>query len=111
LLAEGVEVAVPPGLTGIADEAYTIGFRAHHLGLRPQTETAVAMTAEVQVSEITGSESYIHVRHGDVRWVLLAGGVHNLEPGARIPVHLDTRHILVFDAGGLAVAHDPALAA
>jgi glycerol transport system ATP-binding protein len=111
VLAGGAQVPVPPGLAGIADEPYTLGFRAHHLGLRPQTETAVAMTAEVEVSEITGSESYIHVRHGGGRWVLLAGGVHNLDPGARIPVHLDTRHILVFDATGLAVAHDPALAA
>jgi glycerol transport system ATP-binding protein len=111
VLADGAEIAVPAKLAGIADGPCTIGFRAHHLGLVPQTQASVAMQAEVQVSEITGSESYIHVLSGGVRWVLLAPGIHNFDPGARIVVHLDTRHILVFDPDGRVVAPAEPMAA
>jgi glycerol transport system ATP-binding protein len=111
VLADGAEIAVPAKLAGIADGPCTIGFRAHHLGLAPQTPASVAMQADVQVSEITGSESYIHVLSGGVRWVLLAPGIHNLDPGARIVVHLDTRHILVFDPAGRVVTPAEPMAA
>ncbi len=110
-LEGGVEIAVPAELGAVADGPCTIGFRAHHLGLTAQGPASVTMPAEVQVSEITGSESYIHVLCGGARWVLLAPGVHNFEPGARIHVHLDTRHILVFDPAGLAVTPAPPIAA
>jgi glycerol transport system ATP-binding protein len=111
VLADGAEIAVPAKLAGIADGPCTIGFRAHHLGLAPQTPASVAMQADVQVSEITGSESYIHVLSGGVRWVLLAPGIHNLDPGARIVVHLDTRHLLVFDPAGRVVTPAEPMAA
>jgi glycerol transport system ATP-binding protein len=107
----GGRVAVPDTLAGIADGPYTLGFRAHHLGLRPQTPAAVPLDASVDVTEITGSESYIHVTHAGRRWVMLVHGVHNLDPGAAITAHLDTRHILVFDAAGISVALDRSLAA
>jgi glycerol transport system ATP-binding protein len=102
---------VPAELAGLAVGPCTIGFRALHLGLAPQTDASVAMPAEVQVSEITGSESYIHVLCGGVRWVLLASGIHNFAPGTRIEVHLDTRHILVFDPAGRTVTPDRPMAA
>lgn len=110
-LAGGATLPTPGALEGIADGSYTLGFRAHHLGLRPRSAASVALPAEVEVSEITGSESYVHVRHGAERWVILEPGVHELDPGTRVEAHLDARHLMVFDASGLAIAHDPALAA
>jgi glycerol transport system ATP-binding protein len=109
-IAEGARV--PAGaLAALPDGRYTLGVRAHHLGLRPQTPEAVAIPAIVEVSEITGSESYIHVRHGRSRWVMLAHGIHNLDPETAVSAHIDVRHILVFDAAGRAVTDTPALAA
>jgi glycerol transport system ATP-binding protein len=109
-LGEGA--VIPAGTyAALPDGRYTLGVRAHHLGLRPQTPDAVAVPATVEVSEITGSESYIHVRHGRWRWVILAHGIHNLEPESAVEAHIDARHILVFDAEGRAVPSAPALAA
>jgi glycerol transport system ATP-binding protein len=102
---------IPAGaLATVADGSYTLGFRAHHLTLAPRPG-AVPVTARVEVSEITGSESYIHVRHDDSRWVILATGVHNLDPGTAVTAHVDTRHLLVFEADGRALALAPARAA
>jgi glycerol transport system ATP-binding protein len=110
-LVGGGRVPVPAAVTGIADGRYTLGFRAHHLGLRAQNPGAVALPATVAVTEITGSESYIHMNHAGGRWVMLAQGIHNLDPGEAIMAHLDTRHVMVFDEGGVAVAHDQPMAA
>ena len=110
-LTGGGRIAVPAPLAGLPDGPYTLGFRAHHLSLRPQTPAAVALPSRVEVTEITGSESYVHLTHAGSRWVMLTSGIHNLDPGAAVEAHLDTRHIMVFDPSGQAVGLDRRLAA
>jgi glycerol transport system ATP-binding protein len=57
------------------------------------------------VSEITGSESFVHVDYGVVRWVAVAGGVHEIEPGSEIDTFVDPARVFVFtEAGALAAA-------
>jgi glycerol transport system ATP-binding protein len=59
----------------------------------------------VMVTEITGSESFIHLAYGGDRWVMLTKGVHDLAPGTGMVVYLDTRHLLAFrDDGSNAAA-------
>ena len=87
----------------VPDGAYVLGFRPHHLRLAPRPGT-VALEATVTVTEITGSESFVHLRRGDADWVLLTHGIVDPPVGERLPVHLDTRHMLVFDAEGRTVA-------
>lgn len=60
--------------------------------------------ARVSVTEITGSESFVHLDFADVRWVMLAHGIHQFEPDDEIEVFIDPRHIMVFDAAGRSVA-------
>jgi glycerol transport system ATP-binding protein len=100
----GVDLPVPVSHAGIADGVYTIGFQPHHLSLSPQTPAAVPLRAKVSVTEITGSESFIHVDFADVRWVMLAPGVHSLQPDDVIDVYIDPRHVMVFDDSGRAVS-------
>ena len=104
----GANLPVPDALAGVADGAYTIGFRPHHLSLRRQHADAVSLPARVLVTEITGSESFIHLGFADERWVMLAPGVHHLDADDRLDVFVDTRHLLVFDAGGRSVTGAPA---
>jgi glycerol transport system ATP-binding protein len=65
----------------------------------------------VSVTEITGSESFVHLDFADVRWVMLAHGVYSFEAYQEIEVFLDTRHIMVFDAEGRSAAQRGKLAA
>jgi glycerol transport system ATP-binding protein len=98
----------PHGLTiptgsqdrSLPDGRYTIGFRPHHLYLDPPGGTAVAAPARVAVTEITGSESFVHVDVADSRWVALAHGVRALDVEDRITVYLDPERLFVFDAAG-----------
>jgi glycerol transport system ATP-binding protein len=84
---------------GLADGSYKIAFRPHHLSLDP-VDGAARADATVAVTEITGSESFVHVDVADSRWVALAHGVRALEPGDRIPVYVHPDRLFVFDAGG-----------
>ena len=100
-LEGGVAIPAPADL---ADGRYTIGFQPHHLSLSRSEPGAVAINARVGVSEITGSETFVHLDHAGERWVLLAQGIHHLAADEVIEVFVDTRHLMVFDAERRAVA-------
>jgi glycerol transport system ATP-binding protein len=100
----GVNLPVPAGFAGIVDRDYTIGFQPHHLSLSSPTPGAAPVSARVSVTEVTGSESFVHLDFAGVRWVMLAQGVKIFEPDETIEVFIDPRHIMVFDGEGRAVA-------
>lgn len=107
----GVDLPVPERLTGIADGDYTIGFQPHHLSLSPASREAVPVRAKVSVTEITGSESFVHLDFAGQRWVMLAHGIHQFDAGEMIETFIDARHLLVFDGHGRSVSAAPAMAA
>jgi glycerol transport system ATP-binding protein len=99
-------------LSGLADGTVTLGFRPNHLHLKRLAGDAVVVQATVNVVEITGSESFIHVRHADQDWIALTHGVHELKPGAPVEIYLDPTKMFVFGAdGGLVAAPEPNAAA
>ncbi len=92
-------VAIPllGELPQLADDDYTIAFRPHHLYLHRLSDDAIAVKAKVVVTEITGSESYVHIDIAGIRWVLLAPGIHNFAVHETIEVFMDPRKFYVFD--------------
>jgi len=113
-ISMGARVGVPADgpLANLPDGKYLAGFRANHLELNRHTGTAVSFVCTVSVTEITGSESFLHLAHNGDRWVGLVHGVHDLAPGSEVEVWLDPAHVYVFDQGGtLAVAAPYAAAA
>jgi glycerol transport system ATP-binding protein len=87
-------------LAALPDGRYTAGFRANHLHLNVHSGQAVEFRCTLGVTEITGSETFLHLTHGSDRWVGLIHGVHDLAPGAEVSVWLDTAHVYIFDAEG-----------
>src|SRR3546814_20749624 len=81
-----------------------VAIRPHHLLLRPPAREAIQVEAAVVTTEITGSESFVHVEHDGTRWVALTHGVHRFEIGQRVPVYLDPAGFLVFDGDDRLVA-------
>lgn len=103
VLEGGVRLPVPPEMTGIPDASYTIAFQPHHLSLSRPHKDAVSVPAKVLVTEITGSESFVHLSFADARWVMLAHGILSFDPDQVVKAFIDPRHILVFDGHGQAV--------
>ncbi|MCU0790593.1 MAG: ABC transporter ATP-binding protein [Nitratireductor sp.] len=106
-LEGGASIPVPAKYVGFPDGSCTLGFRAHHLALKPHAAASAPLTARVSVTEITGSESFVHLDHAGRSFVLLAHGIHPLEMGEEVEVWLDTAHIHLFDGSGRAVEPQP----
>ena len=87
------------------DGSYTAGFRANHLSL--DGRGALSFDTTLNVTEITGSETFVHLDYHGRRWVGLVHGVRYLDPGQPLTVHLDPRHVYIFGADGRLVQPAP----
>ncbi|WP_209425653.1 ABC transporter ATP-binding protein [Pararhodobacter sp. SW119] len=101
---EGQSAPAGGALAGLADGAYTAGFRPDHLHLQPTAEDQLQFDCRLRVTEITGAETFLHLDHGADRWVGLVHGVQDLRYGAPIKVWLDAAHVYVFAESGELVA-------
>ncbi len=101
---DGQSTAARGKLKTLADGSYLAGFRPNHLELEAKVANAMQFTAKLAVTEITGSETFIHLDHHGERWVGLVHGVRDLQIGADLPLYLDPAHVYVFDDEGALVA-------
>lgn len=94
----------------LADGTYQAGFRPAHLTLH-ERPGALPVQARLDVTEITGAETFLHLKHGDDRWVGLIEGVHTPEHGSQLTVWVDPAHIYLFAADGALARPAPYAAA
>lgn len=106
LMHFGKGESIPAVGAGVVDGRYVLGFRPNHLTLEP-IEGAIRFDTTLSVMEITGSETFVHLAHGDARWVGLIHGVRDVKPGQTLPVYLDPSRIYLFAEDGALVASAP----
>jgi glycerol transport system ATP-binding protein len=61
----------------------------------------VPIAAKVELAEISGSETFIHVRNPDLHWVVQEEGVHEHALGQPVEVRLDPARLYAFGASGV----------
>ncbi len=112
LFGDGRRTAASGPLAGLSDGRYLAGFRPNHVELHRHVAGAMEFDTRLAVTEITGSETFVHLDlHGE-RWVGLIHGVHDLKLGSSLRVYLDPAHVYVFaEDGGLVAPAAYALAA
>jgi glycerol transport system ATP-binding protein len=98
----GRTIQLPLGghLADLAEGDYTFGIRCNHLFLKSSRPEDLEIKAMVELSEINGSETFIHLSYDDQRLVVQDKGVHQLKIGREIPVYVNPCHFFVFDAHG-----------
>ena len=98
-LQYGEKLCIPVNgkFSALTGRKYTVAFRPNHFHLNKPATEAIEVQGRVVVTEITGSESYIHVDVEGRRWVVLAHGIHNLAIDAVIPLYLDPAKFYLFD--------------
>lgn len=94
-------------LRALNDGEYQMGFRPYQLRMKQSGANSVAINGGVVLSEITGSESFIHVDALGERWTALAHGIHNLAMGSALTLYLDPDDLFVFDSDGKLIAGAP----
>ena len=102
--AGGVQAPASGLYAGLGDGAYRVGFRAHQLEVANGIAGRHAFQATVTVTEITGSESFVHLNRDASNWVAVLQGVHEYPPGYVLDAALDPNNVFVFDAAGRLVA-------
>lgn len=97
-LMPGLELALP------AQGAVTVGLRASALRVTGQPGD-LAIKGKVELAEISGSDTFVHVHSEVGELVAQLTGVHYFELGAPITLYLQSAQAYVFDAqGALAIA-------
>jgi len=99
----GVQLRAGPALSiplpAAASTALTIGVRASALRVHARPGD-VALTGQVELAEISGSDTFVHVATGVGELVAQLTGVHFFELGAPITLYLAPAQAYVFDAQG-----------
>lgn len=98
------QTATTAAFASLNDGTFLAGFRPNHLELERPSADALTFNAKLHVTEITGSETFIHLDHHGDSWVGLIHGVRDLKIGAPLDVYLDPRHVYIFAEDGTAVA-------
>lgn len=88
-------IALAPG----ASPALTVGVRASALRQTPRAGD-VALAGKVELAEISGSDTFVHVSTAVGELVAQLTGVRYFDLGEAITLHLHPSHAYVFDAGG-----------
>lgn len=99
-LAAGVSLSVPlPTTAGGASGTLTIGVRASALRVQ-QRPGDLALPGQVELAEISGSDTFVHVQTQVGEVVAQLTGVHQFELGSAVTLYLNPAQVYVFDAAG-----------
>ncbi|MDP1954187.1 MAG: ABC transporter ATP-binding protein [Polaromonas sp.] len=89
-------IALPAG----ASPALTVGVRASALRETARDDD-VTLSGRVELAEISGSDTFVHVSTAVGELVAQLTGVHYFDLGATIQLYLYPGHVYVFDAAGV----------
>ncbi|MEP3224357.1 MAG: ABC transporter ATP-binding protein [Parasphingorhabdus sp.] len=93
------------------DGQYWAGFRAHDVELLSERSAEkIIFDAQLIVTELTGSDTFLHLDVAGKRWIGLIPKIHMFEPGMEMQICLDPSRLFYFDAAEKRVA-SPAVTA
>ena len=95
VINQAIRMDVPRHLESLMDGRYTFGIRAADISIDKEGDLW-----EVELSEISGSETFIHLRNGEHFIVGLLEMVKDIQIGEKISVQFDTQWVYAFDQKG-----------
>lgn len=99
-LGEHIQLQRNGHMADLTEGTYTFGIRCNHLFVKPSTPDDIEIKAVVELSEINGSETFIHLQYDGQRLVVQDDGVHQMKIGREISVYVNPCHFYVFGEDG-----------
>jgi glycerol transport system ATP-binding protein len=96
-LGEASPVPLPQQLSELAPGAYRFGMRASHLQLQRSTDGDIEFPTTIDLAEISGSETFVHIFHKSDTWTVQQQGIHNYRMGECAQAYVDPSRLYVFD--------------
>jgi glycerol transport system ATP-binding protein len=100
LLGEGLSTPLDGHLSGLEPGNYHFGVRSHHLFMERQHERDLELTCKVELAEINGSETFIHVDYHGRPLVIQEQGIRQHKIGSVIPIYVRPRKFYIFGEDG-----------
>ena len=104
LIGKGIQVPLNGDMKALNDGEYTFGIRSNHFFLSRTGENDAQVEARVELAEINGSETFIHINHADTRLVAQEDGIYPHRIGSAVTLYVNPRYLFVFDLQGSLVA-------
>jgi len=98
------QVSWAAGNAGLSDGPYRMAVRPHFVTLDQVSPDSIKLKGQVQVAELSGSESVIHFDLDARPWVSQSHGIHALELGKIATFFLDTSQCLYFGDNNVLMA-------
>jgi multiple sugar transport system ATP-binding protein len=96
----GTQITLPPELAARAGSTANLkfGVRPENITLARQSESDLEVPAEVALLEPLGAETLVSLKIGAVEMVSRCNASFRDPPGTRLAVHINPRHLHLFDA-------------
>ncbi len=79
---------------------YNFGIRPHHITMEQKNNDDIALDLKVDVAEISGSETFLHMAADRITAVAQLAGVHNFHTDTPVRVYLPIDKLYVFNRSG-----------
>ena len=84
-------------MANLPDGEYQAGFRAHHLKIGDGVSDAIKFDAKLVVTELTGSDTFVHLDAKGERWIGLVQGLQDFQMDQALDISLSPADLFYFD--------------
>ena len=100
----GIEFALIDHMRGLSAGQYTFGVRSNHLSLQRTDDDDTELQGKVELAEINGSETFVHIQYDNARLVVQENGVNHYRIGSEVSVFVSPCRFFVYDPDSKLVA-------
>ncbi|MEX2130967.1 MAG: TOBE domain-containing protein, partial [Pseudohongiellaceae bacterium] len=101
-----VSFAAPEALRSLADGVFYFGLRSMHLSMVRRSAMDISLRGQVELAEVSGSETFIHIRNAQIDWIVQQEGVHQYALGQQVEFYFNPAQLYAFRADG-SLQHSP----
>lgn len=94
----GEEEAIGLMVNDLDSGLHTMAIRPHHLSLTREAPNEIEVSGLVTVTEVTGSETFVHFSMHNNSWVALLKGIQSFKVGSSLSFFLKPENVMLFDS-------------
>ena len=107
IIGDSITIPVGKNFSSLASDNYWFGIRPSHLYLNQQNEKDITINSKVDISEINGSETFIHFKYSGIQMVLQEVGIDYRKLDSHICAYVNPDNLFVYSVSGeLLIAPD-----
>jgi glycerol transport system ATP-binding protein len=99
-MLRATDIRLPTAFARHPSQELQLGVRSHRIHVSRQRDTDLAIDGKVDLAEISGSDTYLHVGHNEQSLVAQLPGVHNFVIGTTCTLYINPADLYGFNAQG-----------